>query len=488
MFSRMRTMTIALALIAFSSSQILAQQNQKRALPHYFPEGIITPTQTPAQQWAEYLRWVEAVQRKFYGEPLWNGPFIADGIKVEKTIDGKKFFIVLDHHNKLPDGRIRFVSYLGSEIITDEQLQTVVDYTFGEIQKAVDLNFDFYKDLRQLALESLAASLKIASGDLEKVVDQKVSENPKFTFEELYWLPKKMEKKDFVPREVHVGYGPDAWGALGWAWLDTGLVYLNPMAQVLDYLVGAPVVTQHELMHANKNLQSLPFSEAFDVELAASIPEMLTLGDYVHLQFHSYVRDLREMAWVFFGYDYKRVRKEIVKFDAAGVLRIDEEKFNHYSQLLNQVKAEYMKFFPKAIGEFYGKIVLWSAFQDKLVDKRAIWRIMMRKEYEPTILGGREKTAKWLKANEQNIREDAQKAWDVSGEPLDNGGGMSHHDLETLRRLARIIGVDPDDRPQLERLAKQYKIKPEELTNMKPEQIVKLVREILENKRKQGGR
>ncbi len=458
-------------------------QAQRRELPHYFPEGIFSDTKTPAQQWAEYLRWVNAVQRDFYGDPHWNGRLIADGIRVEKTIDGKKFQLVLDHYTKLEDGRIRFVSYLGSEIITEDQLRVVIDYSFNETVKAIDLNFDFYKDLRGLVLKSVSETVDIPVDELERVLQQKVPENPKFTFEEFFWIPKKMEKKDFVPRELHIGYGPDAWGALGWAWLDTGLVYLNPIAQVLDYLIGKPLVVQHELIHANKVLQSFPFSESFDVELGASIPEMLMQGDYIHLQFHSYVEDLREMAWVFWGYDYKRLRKEVIRFDAAGVLMIDEKKFNEASALLKTVQAEYMKFFPKAIGEFYGKMMFVAALHDKLADKRAIWRIMMRKEYEPTILGGRENTARWLTANEGNIREDALKAWEESGKPL---SGNSEQ-MQMLHRFARIFGIDPNDRSQLEQLAKRFNVKPEDVQKMDQEQILELVRKILDTKYQQQG-
>lgn len=468
-------------LFVFASSA--QAQRPVRQLPHYFPPGIVTDTKTPTEQWAEYLRWVGAVQSDFYGDIHWRSRLIADGIRVEKTIDGKKFPMVLDHYTRLADGRIRFVSYSGSEIITEDQLKVVIGHTFNETVKAIDANFAFYQDLRERALKSVSEAVNIPVSELERLLRQEVPENPKFTFEEFFWLPKKMEKKDFVPRELHIGYGPDVWGALGWAWLDTGLVYLNPMAQVLDYLIGKPVITQHELVHANKVLQSFPFSEAFDVELAASIPEMLTQGDYIHLQFHSYVEDLREMAWVFWGYDYKRLRREIIKFDAAGVLMIDEQRFNEASALLETVKAEYMKFFPKAIGEFYGKMMFVAALHDKLVDRRAIWRIMMRKEYEPTILGGKENTARWLSANEGNIREDALKAWEESGKP----SGDNTVQMETFYSFARVLGIDPNDRAQLKRLAKQFNINPEDLQKMDQEQMLELARKILNTKYQQKG-
>lgn len=451
-------------------------------LPHYFPKGIrpVSQVAKPHEQWAEYLRMIAAAEKAF--EVNWHEaiPLIPNGERKEVSIAGRKTTIVFDHWVRQDKDTVRFTSYLGNEMLTNEQFKVVEDYTIAEITRAVDLNYAFYKDLRKLAIESLAgeAGLGMSIDQLEQVVTQKVPENPRFTFEELYWLPKKMEKADFVAREIHLGYDAYGMGAIGFAWLDSGLAYLTPMGQILDYLLGVPLVTQHELIHTNKVLQSLPFAEAFDVELAASIPEMLTQGDYVHLQFHHYVEDLREMAWVFFGYDYKRVRKEVILFDADTNLMIDEKKFAEATKLLNEVKAQYMKFFPEAIGEFYGKMVLWAALQDKLVDKRAVWRIMMRAKYEPTILGGKEKTAKFLKANEENIKQDSQEAWNESG----SSDSKNHEMHERLYGLARLVGLDLDDKAQVERFMREFKLKPADLQSMNQEQIMRLVRQVFEKR------
>ncbi|MEX2052934.1 MAG: hypothetical protein WD898_01765 [Candidatus Paceibacterota bacterium] len=476
----MRKPTRMLTTVVFLLFGTISAFAQTREVPHYFPSGVIQTTD-PVKQWKEYMEILAATGKAYEANSNFAAPLMPNGVRVEHEIDGKKFVLILDRHARLDDGRIRFTSYVGQELITEAQLKTVINYTLQEIEAAVDLNHAFYQDLRKMAMESLAgeSGLNTSVEELEKVVKQKVPENPKFTFEELYWLPKKMEKKDFVPNEIHLGYGPYIPGAIGFAWLDSGLVYLTPIGQVADYLMGKPAVTQHELIHANKNLQSMPFAEAFDVEFAASIPEMLAPEDHVRLQFHGYVSDLREMAWVFFGLDYKRIRKEIVQFDAAGNLMIDEVKFAHYAKLYDQVKAEYMKFFPKAIGEFYGKIMFWSAMHDKLVDKRAIWRIMMRKYYEPTILGGREETAKWLRANEQNVKDDSQKAWDASGGALDNS---DDEHMQELTRFARVLGIDPNDKAQVDKLLREFKIKPEDLRQMDGDQVMKLVREILDKK------
>ncbi len=476
----MRKSTQILTTVVFLLFGAVSAFAQSREVPHYFPPGVIQTTD-PVEQWKEYLEILAATKKAYEANTGSTNLLIPNGVRVEHEIDGKKFTLVLDRHARLDDGRIRFTSYVGQELITEAQLQIVIDYTLNEIETAVDLNLAFYKDLRKMAMESLAgeSGLNISVEELEKIVKQKVPENPKYTFEELYWLPKEMEKKDFVPNEIHLGYGPSIPGAIGFAWLDSGLIYLTPIGQVVDYLMGKPAVTQHELVHANQNLQSMPFAQAFDVEFAASIPEMISPDDHLRLQFHSYVSDLREMAWVFFGFDYERVRKEVIQFDAGGNLMIDEAKFTHYAGLLNQVKAEYLRFFPKAIGEFYGKIMFWSAMHDKLVDKRAVWRIMMRKYYEPTILGGQENTAKWLRANEQNIKEDSEKAWKTSGSASDIGGDQN---FKELIHLARALGIDPNDEKQVKQLMREFGLRQEDLQQMEPEQIRDLVREILSRK------
>ncbi|MDO8495455.1 MAG: hypothetical protein Q7S32_02955 [bacterium] len=462
---------------------------KSQTLPHYFPPGVIQANK-PSQQWAEYFRYLAAMQKAYETNSDDHARLIpVNAIKVNGVIDGQKIVLVLDHYVRLPDGRIRFTNFLGQEIITPAELQVVVDWTMRSLRESVDANFAFYGDLRKWAIEGLVESgIGLTAAELDKVLNKPAPENPRFTLSELYWLPKQMEKKDFIPREVHLGYGPAIPGAIGFTWLDTGVVYLTPIGQVADYLLKAPMVTKHELIHSNKVLQSIPFSEGFDTEFFASIPSMLSSDDHINLQFHSYVPDLRELAWVFFGYNYKRVRKEVIQFDAAGNLFIDEKKFDHYALMLNQIKAEYVKFFPKALGEFYGKIVLWSAMHHKLADNRAVLWIMMRKMYEPTILGGRENTARWLKANEDNIRVDAEKAWELSGTKMEEGkeGAMAQ---PMLRQLALLLGVNIDNETEVSRFLKELKLKPEDVMKMSPEQVKGLIWQVLESKMSgKGGR
>lgn len=472
----MRTVFLGLGLLLFTGN------SWAKIVPHYFPEGVIQSSD-PKEQWAEYLRHVNSLHKAYENDPMMLGNLIPNGMRLDKTIHGRKMTLVLDHHIKLADGRIRFTDFLGNTIITPIQLQVVIDYTLEELEKAIEADFATYGKIRQWALEALGRKngLDLSMADLQAMLKKSFPENPRYTFNDLLLLPKTLERGDFVPRELHLGYAPTMPGVLGFAYLDTGLVYITPISQVTDHLIGKPQVLMHELVHTNKVLQPLLFSGALDYELEASVPMMLLPEDYIHLLFHHYVSDWRELAHAFFSYDYKRVRKEVIQFDAGGNLFIDGAKFDHYARLLNQVKEEFVKFFPEVIGEFYGKIAFWSAMHDKLVDDRAILWVMMRRKYEPTILGGQVATARWLKTNEPNIKEDYEKAWKLSGTKMDGMGDDGQ--MTFLRQMAVLVGVDINNEKEVKRLLKELKLKPEELAKMSREEVLQLVGKTL-NRRK----
>ncbi|MBI4992497.1 MAG: hypothetical protein HZB99_04780 [Candidatus Harrisonbacteria bacterium] len=437
---RLRCISILLALIISASSYLPAYAGEKKAqkeLPFYFPEGVVQAL-SPLQQMQEYLRLLAATNDRFQGREH-SGVLIpgSDSISVETDLettstDGPplKMKLVLDHYVRLPDGRIRVTLLDGQLIITEHQLKAVVDDLLEMVNLAADYNFAYYKPLVDKAISVRAAKLGVSEEELRSRLDEKVR-GTNVTIRELNSLPRITKRSDFVPRELHLGYNTELPGIFGVAWLNTGIVYYNPQARIRDFLSGRPLVIQHEMIHNNSNLQEFPMSEGADMELIASIPEMLYPENRIDFFYHGYSRDLRELMWIYFGLNPKQVRKEVIRYDHAGNLVIDEQKYNEYFQKLELIKSELMVFLQDvAVPEFYSDPVFWSAMNEKLADKNSVFRVMMAANYEPTILGGLAETRKWREPRRDEFEDMARESYEISGKK--NGVGAQPQPPEFL--------------------------------------------------------
>ncbi len=479
-------MKSALFLLSICVSAIPSHAKDKRELPHYFPAGVIQTTD-PVKQLQEYVRYLAATREKLNGA---ESPSIAgsDSISLETDLESTssalnsekptKMKLVLDHYVRLSDGCIRVTFSNDQKCITEQQLKVVVDDLLAATKEAADLNYEFYNLVADIAIKVRAEKLGIPENQFKKVLDMKV---PGYlhgiTFRELHYLPKPMRRSDFVPRELHLGYTPQ--GVLGMAWLNTGVVYYSPQARVIDYLTKKPKVLQHEFVHNNINLQRFPLSEGFDVELMASIPEVLYDENQIDLFFHGYVGVPRELIRIYFGFNFVQARKEMFQYDLGGNVVINEKKFQEYSEKLLMIKEELREFFRNTvIPEFYSDPVWWSAMNEKRADRNSLFRIMMAAHYNPTILGSEKETMKWLEAREEEIREMSKKAFESSGLPEENSSQASQvkipHSL--LQEYQRVF--TEKERKHIEEYFRDHPDQLNELVKMPLPEVMKLLRSI----------
>jgi hypothetical protein len=421
-------------------------------LPHFFPPGIIQAG-SAAEQWETYLRYIMATEhcQGVLGD---KGRFISGGDAVRRVvkINGKDMTVILDPYVKNKDGTIVFTSYCGQEKVTEAQLNTVVAYLTKQETIAEDLNWLFYNDVETLIVRERAKKLGVKESDFVAGLD-KPSRYPDITVREEHLLPPKFEKSDFVPKELHLGYFPEMVGSgvLGAAWLNSGTNYVTMQALVLDYLAGKPVVMMHENIHANPKLQSLPLSEGFNVELFASIPEMLLDDDHIQLWFHHYLEPIRELFWIHFGFDFKQAQKEIVRADLAGNIFVDKDKFNKYTGLLDKAKPLARETLKKALVEFYSDAPGWVALHDKLQNSNGVLDVMFAKNFDlcvqVTDKADCNATMKWLKANEERIKKIAEESFKESGTPAATGGPSAMG--QQMTRYEPMLGVLKTIYPQI---------------------------------------
>lgn len=414
------------------SAQTAENNSATKELLWFFPPGIIQTTD-PVKQWQELSRYMQASWDAFQGNWDKNQLLIPDpdSLVIETDIESTasvinfenptKMKLVLDHYVRMPDGRIRVTTLNEQRYITEQEKDVVVNYLLDQTKKARDRNFAYYQQLEETAVRIRSAKLGILLEEFRKSLDVPIKgyKYP-ITVRDLNYLPQPMKPSGFVPRELHLGYNPNYTGILGMAWLNTGLVYYNPCAVIRDYLEDHPGVLQHEMVHTNSNLQSWPAANGFDAEQMASIPEMLYPENQLDFFFHGYAGTMRELSWIYSGFNFNQARDEIVIYNLSGTLKIDEEKMRSYFQKLELVKKEWLNFFQtKGIPEYFSDPLHWATLHNKLQGWNDIFYIVMAINYNPTILGGEKETLTWLEANETKIKEIADRAYELSGKPLD---------------------------------------------------------------------
>lgn len=390
----------------------------KQALPFFFPVGI-HPTTDPLRQREEYVRWLNSTWSCNQGNPNGMGATIpgSDSIAIvtdvtstdSVTENPAKMKMVFDHYIRV-DGKIRYSDLCHTEFISDEQFKVVSDSLRKLVIDAAQRDHEFYTKVYDRAVEVRALKLGISKDELVKQLDEKVP-GYNVTFRELHRLPKPMRPSDFVPRELHLGFNIPLGGILGVTWLNTGVIYYNPDAWITDYLNGIPKVMQHEMVHGNINIEKWPMSEAFDVELMASLPEMLYQENETDFPSHGYAADIRELAEIYYGFDWDQMHKDIIKYDFAGNIVYDDAKYLYYYKQIDQIKAEMMKFFVEdTIPEFYSDPIWWSAINDIRGDNNTVFRITMADHYQICSLNGCKASSEWLDTHKDEINEIAKHA------------------------------------------------------------------------------
>jgi hypothetical protein len=461
----------ALVLLAGTAS---AQSQPPSQLPFFFPKGFYQ-TSDPLRQKEEYVRWLNSTWNCNQGNPNGMQATIpgSDSIRIKTDVvstdsvteNPAKMTMVFDHYIKQDDGSIRYTDLCHTEIITPEQFKVVSDGLQRQALQGAKDDYDFYVVIYEKSVTARAAKLGIPREELVKSLDEKVP-GYNVTWREVHRIPKPMRSSDFVPRELHLGFNPPLGGILGVTWLNTGVIYYNPDAWISDFLHGRPLVMQHEEVHGNINLQKWPLSEAFDVELIASIPMMLYPEDQTDFPAHSYAKDIRELAQIYYGMDWAEMQKQIVKYDFAGNIVYDDAKYLYYYKQIDQIKAEMLKFFDDVtIPEFESDPVWWSAINDIRGDNNTVFRITMADHYQICSLGGCDASTEWLQTHKDEIMEIAQRAFQAGISKNRSGGNFSDTTSISPWMVEQYNKMfTPAEQANIEKYFRQH---PEQLKNLR---------------------
>ncbi len=465
----------------------VVKNDEAAKLPFYFPPGVIQ-TNDPAKQYQEYLLYTTAMWNKTMHNP--GRRYFVDPasikVKTEMPSTSKSGFkgtmeIVLENHVRMADGRVRVTFFDEQFFITEEQLKVEIDDLLKLADEAAGLKFDYHKDWYDHIVTVRAIKLGLSKDDLLKQLNDKVDSGD-VTYRELNSIPLPLEKSDFVPRQLRLGFAPDYEGVFGYAWLNAGLVSYNPLARVLDYLMGKPKILAHEFDHNCQKLQSYPLSEGFDVELMAMIPEGLWTESQLDMFRHHYLQELREICRVAFGFNFKEAQKRFIKFDSVGVLFVDEKEFADYMAKVRVIQQELLVFARDvAVPEFYSDPIWWAAFHDKMRNDNALWWVMMSLHYDPTILGGREASMRQAEIDKQVTLKIAKKNYKRSG---DKGSGPSFYVPPALVKKYHEL-FSEEEREHLEAYFEKHPEALEEIMSIRMDRFSRVL-QLIEQTKKEG--
>ncbi len=417
------------------------------------------------------MRLILSTHLKFHGDSGVKIPVVSNGSVTYKTKilstsrvanKGKpeQMVIVLEQYFKLPDGRIRVTFPGGTEIITEREVSVVVEDLIHEVNIAADLNYEYYKDVVDRAVQARADKLGISKDKMQKRLEK--------DSRDLHGIPPELARSDFIPSELHLTCASGV-PILGFCYLTTGYIGYNHDARILDWIKGKPFILQHEMVHCNPKLQKFPL-EIFDFEFMASIPEMLYVENTNDLMHHSYAAVLRKMIWIHFGYDFKQARDEMIKFDFMGNLMIDENKYRENYETLQKAKNEMFRILhEKIIPEIYSDYFWWAAIHDRLNDNNAYMKIGMALYYDMTLLGGRQKTMEWLETHKEEIKQMADDAYNEMTEEEDEENSRYEEISKNLAIPRSILNRYKNalTLEQKEKISKFFRENPDELERVR---------------------
>lgn len=388
-------------------------QKNSAPLPHFFPAGVIQ-TVDPITQWEESANYSAALAQCYKAIQPDSAFIDGNGMFVVRELFGAPVKIVLDNYVRV-DGKIRYTTFCNQGFIGEAEYKIVVSFLENQLSRAVEKKFEDYHALREDAIRIRARQLNLSEKDFRAMLKTPLADDSQITFADLNFIPAPYEKKDFLPRELHLGFMPRSIYAA--AWLNSGIVYYGHNAVIEDYLTGEPDILGHELVHSNLKLQNLILSLGFDVEAMASIPKVFEPNDKLDFWFHPYAETFRELALVFFRFDIQRARNDVVLFNFIGRYRIDREKFQKHSREIEKIKKEMREFFlTKTLPAFYADPMFWSGLHERMQDDHLILKVTMAQHYNQTLLGGKVETARWLSEHKDEISRFAHDAYKKSAE------------------------------------------------------------------------
>lgn len=454
-------------VLAPSPAGSLAQQNQQNAAEYSQPkrENVCTPhylkgvkrPEDPLENMLEKYRAYGSMKMKYPSEP---GAFSINGsIELERKIHGINAALIFPNYVKQENGEVRHYHAAGVVTYSTKEFECIVEDNVNYISQAAKLTLADYEGMLPAILEAQEKKLKdegLLKEDekLEDYLDKDVPGYEGLKVRDVLLTP-DVTIQDIIPTRYYFG---DI-DALGVSYTDSGIVGIDPKARVLDYITGVPVTLMHEMTHRSQKLQHSPLMYKVDAELWASFPE-LGYEDILHFIYHPYLKDVRKVAKTLFNFDSYLAEADITYLDT--MMGIEFEKEKNHQKLREYIKkvADISKAvkevaFKLYLPEFYTQPLHFITLNEFLKDDNVTFKLMMYSSFEPTLLGGPEKTRDFIQENENIFEKLAREViWDLKSKR----NGLDDDELLKIKKTLeeRLHQMAPARKKALMRAAQRF--------------------------------
>jgi len=411
-------------------------EKQEACTPAYL-KGFSQPS-NPLERMIEKDRAYRSLLHKYPSQPRTN--IINGSMEVERDIQGVKVKMIFPNYVKTDTGRINHYHAAGIDSYSQQEFNCMVEDNVAYITKSAELAMRDYVNTLDMVIATQEKELKKAgklkNGErLKDNLDKDVPGYPGLKVRDVLFTP-ETNVKDFVPTRYYFG----EIAALGVTYINTGIVGIDPKARILDHINGWPTILVHEMTHRNPKLQSYPLLSKFDPEIWASFP-MLVNDDMGHFLGHHYLKDLHKISRILFNFDNKLAYDDMMGLDTMmGIEFESKNKFEKAREYISKVGVISQAIrdiaFKQYIPEFYAHPLYYMALNDFLKDDNAAFKIMMYKNFEPTLLGGPEKTRDFLLEHDDVIKSVARQ----SMQELKNERGKTLTEKEMAKIKSELQG------------------------------------------------
>src|ERR1700675_4974133 len=174
---------VTVLLLTLTGAVTASAQLTPKETPSFFPAGI-QQTTDPVQQRIEYEHIFQGTwgcnqgsgsNARFTLDPTGSYKVTTDVVSTSSVTENPSHMtIILDHHYKMPDGRIRVTSMCGQEFITQEELDRRINSLKALAVVAAQNDNAFYQRILARAVTARAQKLGISEKELVAQLDEKV--------------------------------------------------------------------------------------------------------------------------------------------------------------------------------------------------------------------------------------------------------------------------------------------------------------------------
>lgn len=405
------------------------------------------------------------------GSSLWGANL---GEYVNLTFYDHTLTLYLPMYRKEGD-KVYYHTTAGITTLTSQEFDCVKADLKQWFQSAIDANFADHKVITTLAVEIFGKANSMTPEEVRRLLATPIPEYGT-NYSDVLKIP-LLEPVDFIKGVKYIYFTPmGSCNAMVYA---TTVVAFTPCTRRWDHILGYPVVAKHELIHASAKLQGFPIGWYTNVELLAALlpfPEQPT--DLETFFYHPYLSTPWEILRVFRKWDIQKVREEIFRYRVAWRgFAMNREVLSGYLTEINEAAQWLRDTAIQVLAEFYSDPHWWVTVNQRAYDDDMFYKVIMAKNWEPTILKGHANTVKFVLRHADESRSLAEEArLDVGKERGLSADEHQRKVLDEFLKLAEALGLS---KAELLRLGRAYGYRQEHFEKMDLDVVRKIINDFL---------